>query len=167
MGKDEINFGVLHAWITGIFGGAAKDMKLSHSIHTQLMDQRDISNMIIEVDALEIAVGRLIVERERSWLRKPRLKTIAKRHVLNQKNMQRELQREQWLREARSLVLYFGTLKENDAATAQEMLQALLPVAPVAVKVEPNLHGRTRGVLLAFKHLVGRGKQYFRSAHHG
>ncbi|GEM_PF-2103424 len=170
MAEGEFNSGVLQQLMKNIFGRVAEDkpvvstdlQKPCQTICGCQADRCEISNLISRVDALELSIGKLIVERERYW-HKARLKTIAKRHLLNIKNMQRE----QWVREARSLSRYFAAAKENDAAIAQGMLRQYLPADRAEVKLEPNMHGRSRGAYETLKHFVGRGKQYLRSIQNG
>lgn len=170
MAEDEFNYGVLKQLVKNIFGGSAEERLVSladsqqacQSMRGCQVDTQEISGLRSEVDALELALGKLIVERERYW-HKARLKTIAKRQLQNIKNMQRE----QWVREARSLSRYFAAAKENDAAIAQGMLRQYLPADRAEVKLEPNMHGRSMGALHTLKHLVMRGKHYLSEVQNG
>jgi hypothetical protein len=81
----------------------------------------EIDKLKSEVKALELAAGKLIVDRERYW-HKTRLKTIAKRHMQNLKNQKYD----QWVREGRALARYFATAKENDAVVAEDILSPCL-----------------------------------------
>lgn len=153
--------GALHGLVRSIFGRTAGNKRVNLS---EQIDRHVIKSLMDEVGAFELAVGDLIVERERRrrWHR-ARLKTIAKRHVQNMKNVNHE----QWMREARSLVRYFATTKENDAVAAQKILLPLLSTDRVEVEVEPDMHGVSMGAFGIFKHLVKRGKQYFSEVQHG
>ena len=105
-----------------------------------------IDSLTREIGALELALGKMIVERERNY-EKPRLRTIAKRHILKINTMRKE----RWMRDARSLARYFNTVKENDVVIAQQLLNEFLPVVSAKVKVEPNFNGTTMGAYEADK----------------
>lgn len=132
MSEGKLKLGVLHGLIRNIFGGGDEDKLVSpanlqqacQSTRTSQTDQHEIKSLMKEVDALELTVGKLIVDRERGrgWHR-ARLKTIAKRHLLNMKKVKRD----QWIRETKSLARYIATVKENDAGIAQEILLEFLP----------------------------------------
>lgn len=81
----------------------------------------EIDKLKSEVQALELTVGKLIIDRERYW-HKTRLKTIAKRHLQNLKNQKND----QWIREGQALARYFAVAKENDAVVAEDILSPYL-----------------------------------------
>lgn len=87
------------------------------SCHHDPQDLKEIERLRNELAAVELELGRLIVDRERRW-EKSRFLTIAKRHLRTAKAKTAH----RWIVESNAMIRYFNCASANDSKFAIEIL---------------------------------------------